>query len=165
MPFCNACSRACVSVSRPSVPKKPDIATGASDRIHLGGRCLFRHENRSGNAKFIHRVGNSRTMIAAGRRNASGSPLLFRHGEQFVERTTQFEGTGVLQILEFQIDVGAGLLAEIGRIIERCLANVGLDSVCGEHRTGGQHVPVHRSTVAGRLSLSLIPSCCRDSPA
>ena len=93
---------------------EPDIAAGTFDRVYFCWSCLLGHEYRACDSELIHRVCDRRTVIAAGCGHPAGFAIFFRQRQQLVECTTQLEGSCVLQILEFEVDICASQLAEIG---------------------------------------------------
>ena len=123
------------------------FSAGAANCIHLDRRCLLRHENDAADAELLHRKCDGRAMVAARCRDATCLPRCLIQRHQLVESTTRLERAGLLQILEFQVDVGAGSFAENRRMLERCLTNVATDPVGSQHDFGRQSLAIHRRSV------------------
>ena len=115
--------------------------------LDLGEGRAFRHHDGDGNAQAAGMIGDALRMIAGRHGGDAALALVFAQRQQLVERAALLEGGGVLQVLEFEMDVGAGDARErVGmagrRALDRALdgARGGADIVDRERGGGGQRV-------------------------
>ena len=124
--------------------RRVDRRAERGDAVALHLRRGARDEDRRRHAEVLRRVRDAESVIAGRRRDDAARAHLGRQRREHVQRAAQLEGAGGLLVLELEVDVAAGDLAERARsrtsgvrLIERP------DSVGGGEDVGGRRSAEH----------------------
>src|SRR5262249_18778062 len=86
--------------------------TQRGDAVALDLRRAARHENGGGGIEMLRRVRDAESMVARGAGDDAARPDVRCERREYVERTAQLERAGGLRVLELEIDVAAGDVAQ-----------------------------------------------------
>jgi hypothetical protein len=91
-----------------------DLAAVALGRLHLRDRRVFGHHDERVHARPRRRQRDALGVVAGARGDDARRPVLLRQRGDPVERATDLERARPLEVLELQVDLGAGSLGEPG---------------------------------------------------
>ena len=92
--------------------------------LDLGLRDRFGQINHPFSTELRKRVGDGGGVVSGGGSHDGSGAFPATQGQDLVHRAPELEGSRELLVLELEADIGAAGLAQVGRPLERRLANV-----------------------------------------